>query len=401
MAEGKLGVWLAGGRGGVATTTVLGVAAIRRGMAPAIGVLPDEPPFAGLGLAAWDDLVFGGHEVRRLPIRKTARDLAERSRAFDVRLVEACEADLDAADAAIRPGTLLGASEAVTRLADWSEAAPDETVADAVDRLAGDLTDFSQTYGLRQVVVINVTSTEPPCDAGAAPATWHQLEAALPALTPGVLPPSAIYAIAAFTAGFPYVNFTPSVGSDLPALRELALARKLCHMGRDGKTGETLMKAVLAPMFARRRLEVMSWFGQNIFGNLDGVVLDDPANKQTKIASKDRLLGEILGYRPQTKVGIDYIESLGDWKTAWDHIHFRGFLGTPMTLQFIWQGCDSLLAAPLVLDLARLVDVAARRGEVGTLPFLASFFKSPMDVTEQDFARQYWMLEQWAERIVD
>ena len=117
-------------------------------------------------------------------------------------------------------------------------------------------------------------------------------------------------------------------------------------MGYDGKTGETLMKSVLAPMFAHRNLEVMSWVGHNIFGNMDGKVLDDPANKKSKVTSKDRLLGQILGYPPQTLVSIEYIASMGDWKTAWDHIHFRGFLGTPMTLQFIWQGCDSLLGRP-------------------------------------------------------
>jgi myo-inositol-1-phosphate synthase len=169
-------------------------------------------------------------------------------------------------------------------------------------------------------------------------------------------------------------------------------------MGCDGKTGETLLKSVLAPMFQERNLRVMSWVGHNIFGNLDGKVLDDPVHKKAKLASKDHLLGEILGYRPQTLVSIEYIESLGDWKTAWDHVHFRGFLGTPMTLQFIWQGCDSLLAAPLVLDLVRFTELAWRRGEVGRLGFLASFFKSPYGVREQDFARQFQMLEAWAAR---
>ena len=114
-------------------------------------------------------------------------------------------------------------------------------------------------------------------------------------------------------------------------------------------------------MFAARNLEVMSWVGHNIFGNLDGQVLDDPANKAAKIKSKDQLVGSILGYDPQTLVSIEYIRSLGDWKTAWDHIHFRGFLGTPMTLQFTWQGCDSLLAAPLVLDLVRFVELSHRQ----------------------------------------
>jgi myo-inositol-1-phosphate synthase len=155
---------------------------------------------------------------------------------------------------------------------------------------------------------------------------------------------------------------------------------------------------VLAPMFAARNLEVMSWVGHNICGNLDGLVLDDPANKATKIKSKDQLIGNILGYDPQTLVSIEYIRSLGDWKTAWDHIHFRGFLGTPMTLQFTWQGCDSLLAAPLVLDLVRFVELSRRLGEVGVLSHLGSFFKQPIGLTEHDFSRQFTLLCNWAER---
>ena len=176
------------------------------------------------------------------------------------------------------------------------------------------------------------------------------------------------------------------------------MQRKTCHAGQDGKTGETLLKSVLAPMFAARNLEVLSWVGHNIFGNLDGLVLDDPANKAAKIKSKDQLVGNILGYDPQTLVSIEYIRSLGDWKTAWDHIHFRGFLGTPMTLQFTWQGCDSLLAAPLVLDLIRFVELSHRRGEVGVLSHLASFFKRPLGLEEHDFSRQFSLLLEWAER---
>jgi myo-inositol-1-phosphate synthase len=181
----------------------------------------------------------------------------------------------------------------------------------------------------------------------------------------------------------------------------LAIERDTCHMGHDGKTGETLLKSALAPMFAARNLEIMSWVGHNIFGNLDGKVLDDPLNKQTKVTSKDRLLGQILGYTPQTLVSIEYIESLGDWKTAWDHIHFKGFLGTPMVLQFTWQGCDSLLAAPLVLDLVRFAECGHRHGDRGLLHYLACFFKSPLLVAENDFVRQFQMLEAWAKEICE
>jgi len=160
-----------------------------------------------------------------------------------------------------------------------------------------------------------------------------------------------------------------------------------------------VLKSVLAPMFALRNWQILSWVGHNIFGNRDGLVLDDPVNKASKIQTKDKVISSIVGYKPQTHVSIEYIESLDDWKTAWDHIHFRGFLGTPMTLQFTWQGCDSLLAAPLVIDLVRLTECAHRRGERGLLTFLASFFKSPLGISENDFVRQFQMLEAWVKKV--
>ena len=174
-----------------------------------------------------------------------------------------------------------------------------------------------------------------------------------------------------------------------------ALRTGAVHVGSDGKTGETLVKSVLGELFARRNLRVLSWFGQNILGNEDGRVLNDPQHKVSKIRSKDQLLPKLLGYAPETHVGIDYVPSLGEWKIAWDHIHFEGFLGGRMTMQFTWNGCDSLLAAPLVLDLVRLVDLALRRGERGVLPALASFFKDPMGTDEQRLVSQDEALLAW------
>src|SRR5204862_8145859 len=165
------------------------------------------------------------------------------------------------------------------------------------------------------------------------------------------LPASATYASAVLDLGWTYINFTPSLGASFPAAEELAAQRGAAHGGKDGKTGETLLKTVLAPMFALRNWRILSWVGHNIFGNRDGLVLDDPVNKASKIRTKDQVISGVVGYKPQTHVSIEYIESLDDWKTAWNHIHFRGFLGVKMSLQFTWQGCDSLLAAPLVVDL--------------------------------------------------
>jgi len=141
-----------------------------------------------------------------------------------------------------------------------------------------------------------------------------------------------------------------------------------------------------------RNMKILSWVGHNIFGNRDGRVLDDPRNKASKIRTKDQVITQIVGYKPQTHVSIEYIESLDDWKTAWDFIHFQGFLGVKMNMQFTWQGCDSILAAPLVIDLARLGLLAARRGEAGILRHLACFFKSPMGADEHDFFKQFQLL---------
>jgi myo-inositol-1-phosphate synthase len=239
---------------------------------------------------------------------------------------------------------------------------------------------------------LNVASTEPPFSLGEAHKSWNALSAALSTGQSDLLPASAIYALAAIENAHTYINFTPSLGASLPALEELARTTGALYAGKDGKTGETLLKTVLAPMFKARNLKVMSWVGHNIFGNRDGLVLDDPANKSSKVETKDKVISGILGYRPSSVVTIEYLRDMGDWKTAWDHIHFQGFLGTKMTLQFTWQGCDSLLAAPLAIDLARLAELEKRRGGKGLMGHLACFFKSPEGYEDHDFFQQFSLL---------
>jgi len=397
MAHRKLGLWLIGAKGGVATTVTVGLTALRKRLAETRGLVSALPRFKGLDFAAWDDFVLGGHEVRETTLYEAAQQLARNNHALDEQLVAKLRSDLDKLDKNVRPGTLINVGSTIESLADPPMKKLRESPRSAIERLQGDFSDFVKKNGLEQLIVVNLASTEPPLD-DELPPRWKDLAKLLEKKTSSV-PASSLYAIAALELGHPYINFTPSVGSAPAAIGELAIERETCHMGHDGKTGETLLKSVLAPMFAARNLEVMSWVGHNIFGNLDGKVLDDPANKRTKVRSKDRLLHQILGYSPQTLVSIEYIESLGDWKTAWDHIHFRGFLATPMVLQFTWQGCDSLLAAPLVLDLVRFTELAHRRGERGLLKFLASFFKSPLGVTEHDFARQLQMLDDWVAAV--
>ena len=389
-----------GAHGGVATTVAVGLAALRQNLIGPAGLVTAAPRFSGLPLIGWEDLILGGHEIRRSSSEQAARQLAQSSRAFDTSLVDACREDLSRLDLEVRPGVLRHVGNTITELSDPSFSRAQGTAREIVSILQNDLDEFVARNELQQVVVVNLASTEPPVAPTAIPTNWTELEKTLDTKN-CALPSSSLYAIAALERGHPFVNFTPSIGSDLPAIDELAKSKNTCHIGRDGKTGETFLKSVLAPAFAARNLEIMSWVGHNIFGNMDGQVLNDPANKATKVTSKDKLLGEILGYPPQTHISIEYIRSLGDWKTAWDHIHFRGFLGTPMIMQFTWQGCDSVLAAPLVLDLVRLVDLASRRGGNGTLDFLASFFKSPQGTNIHEFSKQFDMLLGWVDRQIE
>jgi myo-inositol-1-phosphate synthase len=398
MSERRVGLWLIGAFGGVGTTAALGLAALRRGLIPPTGMVTALPLFDGLDLDRPADFVIGGHDIRRTDFRQSVRELHQRSNVFEPSLAEACAEDLARWGENVRVGTVLYAGPTIARLADLPEAQAADSARGVIARVQADLRAFQETQRLDQVVVVNVASTEPPFELGDVHDSVERLRPALERRNQRVLPASALYAWAAVDLGWPYVNFTPSLGASVPAIQELARERRAPLAGKDGKTGETLMKTVLAPMFARRNLQVLSWVGHNIFGNRDGVVLNDPENKASKVRTKDQVVTQILGYKPQTHVSIEYIESLDDWKTAWDHIHFQGFLGVKMILQFTWQGCDSMLAAPLVLDLARLALFAQRRGEDGVLRHLACFFKSPMGVEEHDFFRQFEMLEEYVGR---
>jgi myo-inositol-1-phosphate synthase len=371
-----LGVWLIGARGAVATTTIVGAFALRLGHARAVGLVTETDALRASGMAPLDELVFGGHDLLDTPLVKSAHALCRDAGPLNPELVRALEDELTVAETHLRVAPAAGAGRAPLEF---------------VRAVQHDLDDFRRSTRARRVIAVNVATTEPPADADLLHLDLAGLEAAL-RVAGSRMPASVLYAYAALDMGVPYVNFTPSVGASLPSLDELALARGVPHAGRDGKTGETLLKSALAPMFRMRHLQVRSWVGFNVLGNADGLALSDPATAASKTESKGKVVPLILGYEPHTLVRIDYVPTLGDWKTAWDLIQFEGFLGTPMTLQFTWQGSDSALAAPLVLDLIRLVDRAAARGERGGLGHLAFFFKSPVNCEVHDLAEQYALL---------
>ncbi|HEV3122242.1 MAG TPA: inositol-3-phosphate synthase [Isosphaeraceae bacterium] len=392
MTKRRVGLWLVGAFGGVGTTITLGLAALARGLVDRGGLVTALPLFEGLDLPEPSQFVVGGHDIRQGSFEASAEEFRASSGVLEGALISACRAELAAATARVRPGTKIGAGATIARLGSWGDERLARTPRQAVDMIAADLAAFASAEEIDHLIVLNVASTEPPFSLADVHQNWDTLNAALANGGPELLPASSLYALAAIREGHTYINFTPSLGASLPALEQLAQATGSLLAGKDGKTGETLVKTVLAPMFALRNLEVMSWVGHNIFGNRDGAVLDDPANKASKVDTKDRVVSTILGYKPQTLVTIEYIPSLGDWKTAWDHIHFRGFLGAKMMMQFTWQGCDSLLAAPLAIDLARLADFEKRQGGSGVMRHLASFFKSPEGVDEHDFFQQFTLL---------
>lgn len=396
MARSRIGIWLIGAKGGVATTALTGLTALKKGLIGNAGLVSQLPQFERLNLIDWKDLVIGGHDIREGRLYDEAMRMHTESRAIDADILAKCKADLDKIEKNLRPGTLVNVGPTITKFATSDLRSLKETPRAALERIQKDFQEFIDDHKLAHLIVVNVSSTEPTVEPESLPPTWAELNKLIDKPQKCPLPASSLYAIAALDLGCSYLNFTPSLASTPAAIQELAIARGTRHMGYDGKTGETLLKSTLAPMFANRNFNVMSWVGHNIFGNMDGKVLDDPVNKKSKVTSKDRLLKQIFGYSPQTLVSIEYIESMGDWKTAWDHIHFKGFLGTPMTFQFIWQGCDSLLAAPLVLDLIRFTERAWRNGDTGVLTFLSSFFKSPLGVEDNDFGRQFQQLEAWA-----
>ncbi|EPH41774.1 hypothetical protein STRAU_5156 [Streptomyces aurantiacus JA 4570] len=361
-------MWLIGARGSVATTAVAGCAAMSAGLHPPTGLVTETPPFSGSGLPALSSLVFGGHDTVECPLPKRAEHLAAGG-VLPHGLPAAVHAELAAADTEIRPGGPLPGDS--------------RTDDELISAFAAEIRAFAHRRRLARVVVINVASTEP------APGDDERL------------PPSSLYAAAALRAGAPYANFTPSTGLHHPALTDLAVTSRLPFAGRDGKTGQTLLRSVLGPMFAQRALAVRAWSGTNLLGGGDGAALADPGAAAAKNAGKERVLADTLGTAPEGEVHIDDVPSLGDWKTAWDHIAFDGFLGTRMTLQTTWQGCDSALAAPLILDLARLLARAHEAGLSGPRPELAFYFKDPDPGASSALPDQHTALLTFAARLRD
>ena len=391
-------VWLIGAYGIVSTTAMVGAKALEKDLIDKTGLVSELKPFKNISEYVPLKFEFGGHDIRPLP---TAYDATlehwEMNRHFDRCLLDEVGDELRRVRAC--KGTALNCGEGIKELG-RIETLEDEglSLREIVDRIERDLRSFADD----ETVVINVASTEPlPNFNERYHADIEGFEEMIDRDERKFATASMLYAYVALRLGLPYGNFTPSVGSSLPALKQLAIEKGVPHAGNDGKTGETLVKTTLAPMFAYRNLKILGWMSYNILGDYDGKVLSHSENKESKVISKDKVLEGVMGYSPYTITEINFFPSLVDNKTAFDFIHFKGFLGTTMKFYFIWDGIDAIVAAPLILDIARFLLFAKKRGVSGVVREMAFFFKSPMETDILNTHEQYVMLRDWFERLAE
>ena len=387
-AEGRLGILLPG-FGAVATTVVAGVEAARRGLAEPIGSLtqlntirlgkrtdgrsPKIKDF--IPLTPLEDVVFGAWD----PIADDGYESALQAGVLDRHHLDAMEDFLRS----VKPMPAVFDKEYVRRL-DGPNVKTGATKFELAELLREDIRRFKAENNCARLVMVWCGSTEIFLRPGAVHETLEAFEAGMKANDPGIAP-SMLYAYAAIMEGVPYANGAPNLSADFPALEREAEKRKVPIGGKDFKTGQTLMKTILAPGLKARMLGIDGWFSTNILGNRDGAVLDDPDSFKTKEESKLGVLEHIL--QPEQypelygnlyhKVRINYYPPRGDNKEGWDNIDIRGWMGYTMQIKVDFLCRDSILAAPIVLDLALFLDLASRAGMGGVQEWLSFYFKSP------------------------
>jgi myo-inositol-1-phosphate synthase len=392
--QGKLGI-LIPGMGAVTSTFIAGVEAVKRGISKPIGSLTQmgtirlgkrtdkRSPFIKdfVPLAKLDDLVFGGWDI----FEDDGYAAAMKAGVLEPRLLEQVKEPMQA----IKPWKAVFDQNYVKRL-NGPNVKSGKTKMDLAQMVREDIQNFKQKNNLTRMVMIWCGSTEifmPPNDP--AYNTVESFEKALRENNPAIAP-SMIYAYAALQEGIPFANGAPNLTADIPAMLELAKRNGSPLAGKDYKTGQTWMKTVVAPGLKARLLGLAGWYSTNILGNRDGEVLDDPESFRTKEESKLSVLDYIL--QPELypelykdyyhKVRINYYPPRGDNKEGWDNIDIFGWLGYPMQIKIDFLCRDSILAAPIVLDVVLLLDLAQRSGMKGIQEWLSFYFKSPMTAPE-------------------
>jgi myo-inositol-1-phosphate synthase len=389
----RLGVCIIGSNGAVATTVMAGVHLMKKGLTPRNGMVTEGPIGRSVGVAPIEDIVFGGWDLRT----DNAYEAALSHRVVPRELLDEAKGELSA----FKAWPAVASSNFLHSMA-GRNLVPAGSFREELDILAKNVDTFRRENRLDRVVMVNLTSTEKYSEVADVHRTLPAFEAGLDASDPRISP-AMKYLYLACKLGIPHCNFTPSL-SKIPALEKLAETSGVPIAGEDGKTGQTLLKTVLAPAFAVRQLKVDGWYSTNILGNNDGLVLNDPASNKSKITSKQGVLDDILGYKVANhQVHIHYYPPRGDAKEAWDNIDLEGFLGERMQIKVNFLCKDSILAAPLVLDLVRLLDSAKRHGGRGIQRQFSVFFKSPYHTDGEravhDLFKQYALLNEWADEI--
>jgi myo-inositol-1-phosphate synthase len=388
-AEGKLGV-LIPGIGAVSTTFMAGIEAVKRGLGKPIGSLTQmasirlgkrtdgRSPYIKdfVPLAKPEDLVFGGWDI----FEDSAYAAAMKAGVLDAGLLEKLKEPLSA----VKPMKAVFDHEYVKRI-NGPNVKQGSTLMEKAEMLLADIEGFRRNTGVSRLVMIWCGSTEVFHRPAAVHQTLASFEEGLRKNDPDIAP-SQIYAYAALKCGVPFANGAPNLTADIPALLDLARERQIPLCGKDFKTGQTFLKTLLAPGLKARMLGLQGWYSTNILGNRDGEVLDDPGSFKSKEETKLSVLNQILQpelYPDLYKdfchvVRINYYPPRGDAKEGWDNIDIFGWLGYPMQIKVNFLCRDSILAAPLVLDLVLLLDLAQRAGMKGIQEWLSFYFKAPM-----------------------
>ena len=412
-AQGRLGVLVVGVGGAVATTLITGVLMARRGKGQPIGSISQMARMKTMGgerlikdivpLASLDDIVFGGWDI----FPDSVYDAALYAEVLKEKDINTVRDELEA----IQPMPAAFDHNWAKRL-NGTHIKQVTGRWDMVEQLRQDIRSFKESNNCSRVVVLWAASTEIYIPESEVHASVASLEAAMKANDTEHISPSMCYAYAALQEGAPFVMGAPNLCVDIPAMWELADKLRMPIAGKDFKSGQTLMKTVLAPMFKTRMLGVSGWFSTNILGNRDGEVLDDPDNFKTKEVSKLSVIDNI--FEPEKypelyadvyhKVRINYYPPRKDNKEAWDNIDIFGWMGYPMEIKVNFLCRDSILAAPIALDLVLFSDLAARAGMYGIQTWLSFFCKSPMHdhehQPEHDLFAQWRILKQTIRQMI-
>ena len=392
----RIGVAIVGVNGAVASTVIAGVELMKRGLVPRVGMVTEktdariaESITELMEFAPLDHLVFAGWDLQFANVYEGALH----HKVLPPHVLDQVKPELEK----ITPWPAVFSTTYVAKLA-GKHVVHASGYREEIAILERNLEAFKKANNLDRLVIMNLASTESFLEVQPCHKSLRAFEAGLDANDPAISP-AMRYFYVANKLRIPYCNFTPSL-TNVPALNTQAEEMGNPFAGMDGKTGQTLLKTAMASMFRARRLLIEGWYSTNFLGNGDGQVLDAPGSNKTKVMSKSAVLDSIVGYHVENhQVHIHYYKPRGDSKEAWDNIDIVGFAGVPMQIKVNFLCQDSALAAPLVIDLVRLLDVAKRVGERGIQRQLSIFFKSPYvspgETAVHDLFKQEKLLTDW------